>query len=64
MVRVQVHNSGTAVIASVTKKFSECEAAGKFECPNTKCIEKDKVCDGKRDCPDNEDELYCSDSGI
>ncbi|XP_071057276.1 uncharacterized protein [Onthophagus taurus] len=40
------------------KNFS-MDCAEKFICSNRKCIEKHKMCDGKFDCVDKEDEKNC-----
>ncbi len=38
-----------------------CEE-GQFECPSTpgQCIDPSKLCDGHKDCDENEDETGCS----
>ena len=43
--------------------FSECYS-DETKCDNGPCILKESLCDGKKDCTDNSDELNCSKTGL
>ena len=40
----------------ISGKPGTCEKIGKFQCNNTKCINKNYICDFHDDCGDNSDE--------
>ena len=36
-----------------------CEDSNMFQCQDGSCLNKEKVCDGLRNCSQGEDELQC-----
>lgn len=40
--------------------LAPCPAESDFTCSDMTCIPLSKYCDGHSDCPDSEDELFCS----